>query len=204
MFVHVHVHVNNATCRVGSSTTYHNQHVGVFVHACQQHDSMMSCWVEDTCCNQHVWLYMYIHVNNTTCRVGCNTICYNQHVGIVRTCMPTIRHVVLGSQHTCYNQHVCLYMYMHIKNTTCRVGSNTVCYNQHVCGRAYPDTAYRLGRWDDQSTQDLPTWSMIRPEARWDGYLLGHWCDPSTWSLAIFCPCFLVVLLLHFDSCMAM
>jgi hypothetical protein len=70
----------------------------------------MSCWDRHTCYNQHVCLYMYMHVNNTTCRVGSNTTCHNQHVGVfVHACqqhdmscwvqdrMPTTRHVVLGT-----------------------------------------------------------------------------------------------------------
>jgi hypothetical protein len=63
---------------LGPTPHVYNQHVGLFVHACQQYD--MSCWVQHTCYNQHVCLYMYMHVNNTTYRVGSNTICYNQHV----------------------------------------------------------------------------------------------------------------------------
>jgi hypothetical protein len=128
--LYVYMHVNITTCRVRSNTTCRNQHVGLFVHACQQYD--MSCWVQHTCYNRHVCLYVYMHVNITTCRVGSNTHVIIGVYVCTCTCMSTSRHVVLDpTAHVVLHSTspVLISMYvrscMHVNNTACRVGSNT-------------------------------------------------------------------------------
>jgi hypothetical protein len=104
----LYLHDCNTTCRGVCKHLHYVMHVFGSSMLCGVVG--MSCWDRHTCYNQHVCLYMYMHVNNTTCRVGSNTTCHNQHVGVfVHACqqhdmscwvqdrMPTTRHVVLGT-----------------------------------------------------------------------------------------------------------
>jgi hypothetical protein len=81
----------NTTCRVGCKHLHYVMHV--------IESSMLCCvvgmsyWAQ-TCYNRHVCLYVYMHVNITTCRVRSNTTCRNQHLGLF---------VHAWVQHTCYN-----------------------------------------------------------------------------------------------------
>jgi hypothetical protein len=187
VYLYMYMHVNNTTCRVGSNTTSYNQHVSLFVHACQQYD--MSCWVQHTCYNQHVHvyacqqhdmsnthviisMYMYI-VNNTTCRVGSNTICYNQHVCLfvhayqqhdmscrVQHHTSTTRQGIL-STYGLTKKMICIFL--------CRMPCLCRCCNLSTWSmlqliNLVNSTTYRLGRWCD-----ISTWLMLRPMHLVDG-----------------------------------
>jgi hypothetical protein len=146
-----------------------------------------------------MYVCSYMHINNTTCRVGSNTT-------------PQQHDRVYSARMLSRKKMICIFL--------CRMPCLCRCCNLSTWSmlrliNLVNSTTYRLGRWCDISTwsmlrpmhlvdgtthqlgrwDDSWTWLMVRPNGRTypdTTYRLGRWYDQSTqdlssWSLAMFC-----------------